>query len=210
MVGPPGSGKGTQGKRLAADLHIPTISTGDLLREKKNDNSPLGRELKEIMAQGKLVPDDVIVGMIRERVQQADCSDGFILDGFPRTVAQADALDEMLENMNLRLSAVLHLEVDTDQLVRRLTGRRICANCGTEYHIEFKPPAQPGVCDKCGGDLIQREDDQEATIRNRLAVYSEQTRPLVDYYARKGLLKSVDGLGSFDEVYARLRSALGI
>lgn len=205
LVGPPGSGKGTQGKRLAREYHIPTIAMGDILRDKKNENSELGRQLKTIMAEGKYVPDDVVIDIMRERIQADDCRDGFILDGFPRTVAQADALEHMLENLGLKLTAVVHLLVDEERLVERLSGRRIAPKSGQEYHVKFRPPKIAGICDVSGEPLIQREDDQEATIRKRFEQYAQQTTPLIGYYERKGLLREVEAIGDFDEVSARIR-----
>lgn len=207
LMGPPGAGKGTQGKRLAAELHIPIVSTGDILREKKNESSDLGRQIREIMAAGRYVPDEIVIQMLRERISQNDCADGFILDGFPRTVAQADALDLMLEQLGTKLDGVVLIQVHNEELLVRLTGRRICSKCGREYHVEFKPPAVDMICDACGSPLTQREDDRESTIRNRLAVYEEQTTPLIEYYRRKGTLRSVAGIGEFDEVFARALAA---
>lgn len=209
LIGPPGAGKGTQGKRLASELHIPIIVMGDLLREKRNENSALGAEIKSLMSEGKYVPDEVVIEIIQERITQEDCRDGFVLDGFPRTVGQADALDQLLEDLGLTLDAVVHLEVDHEELLRRITGRRICPTCKREYHVEFKPPQKDLVCDEDGSQLIQREDDQEATFRKRLEVYEQHTTPLVDYYKRKGVLRTVDGNGSFDEVFRRIHEVVG-
>ncbi len=209
LMGPPGAGKGTQGKRIAAELRIPVVSTGDILREKKNEASEQGRQIREIMAEGRYVPDDVVIEMLRERISQNDCTDGFILDGFPRTVAQADALDHLLERLGTQLDGVVLIEVPKADLLGRLTGRRICSACGREYHTEFRPPASEGICDADGAALIQREDDKESTIRNRLDVYEQQTMPLVDYYRRKGTLRPIDGVGEFDEVFARAMAAAG-
>ncbi|RMF13461.1 MAG: adenylate kinase [Candidatus Dadabacteria bacterium] len=208
LMGAPGAGKGTQGKRLAADLGIPTISMGDILRAKKEEDSDLGRELRAIMAEGRYVPDDIVIQMIRERISQPDCSKGFILDGFPRTTAQAEALDRMLEELGLQLTAVLMLDVDEDEVVERLSGRRIAPSSGREYHIRFKPPKTPGVDDETGEPLIQREDDREDTIRKRLEVYRQQTTPVVDYYRARGVLEEIDGSGDFDEIYGRIQEAL--
>lgn len=207
LMGPPGAGKGTQGKRLAAELQIPIVSMGDILREKKNESSDLGRQIREIMAAGDYVPDDIVIEMLRERISQHDCTDGFLLDGFPRTVAQADALDHMLEQLGSKLDGVVLIQVPDEELLVRLTGRLICSACGLEYHVKFKPPAVNMVCDACGSPLLQREDDRESTIRNRLAIYKEQTSPLIEYYRRKGTLRTVDGVGGFDEVFARALAA---
>lgn len=207
IMGPPGAGKGTQGKRVAADLGIPVVSTGDILREKKNEASELGRQIRAIMAEGRYVSDEIVIEMLRERISQSDCADGFILDGFPRTVAQADALDHLLERLGTRLNGVVLIEVPKQDLLVRLTGRRICSKCGREYHVEFRPPVVEGVCDADGASLVQREDDKESTIRNRLDVYEQQTMPLIDYYRRKGTLRPIDGVGEFDDVFARALAA---
>ena len=204
LLGAPGAGKGTQSKLLQEKWRIPQISTGDMLRAAKQAKTPLGLQAESFMNSGKLVPDDVVIGLIRERLAAPDTAKGFILDGFPRTVAQAGALGTLLKDLGRSLDAVVNLEVPEAELVQRLTGRRTCANCGTGYHIEFSPPKRAQVCDRCGGPLIQREDDKEATIRHRLKIYLDQTAPLVAYYAKAGLLKSSPGIGSTDEVFGRL------
>ncbi|KAB2840398.1 adenylate kinase [bacterium] len=206
LLGAPGAGKGTQSKLLQEKWNIPQISTGDMLRAAKQAKTPLGLKAESFMNAGKLVPDEVVIGLIRERLAAPDTAGGFILDGFPRTVAQAEALGGLLKDLNRRLDAVVNLEVPEAELVERLTGRRTCPNCGTGFHLVFSPPRQAGVCDRCGGSLIQREDDQEATIRRRLKVYLEQTAPLAAYYERAGLLKGASGIGSTEEVFARLSS----
>ena len=208
LLGAPGAGKGTQAKRLVAEFRIPQISTGDILRAKRKERGELARKLDEIMAAGQLVPDETVIAIIEERLRDDDCRDGFILDGFPRTVAQADALDQGLEKMGRRLGHVLLIDVPMEMLVERLTGRRICKACGYEFHVSFKPPAAEGVCDECGGELIQREDDTEEVIRRRLQEYEEKTSPLIDYYTRKGLLRRIDGTGEMDAVTARIRGLL--
>lgn len=208
LLGPPGAGKGTQAEKLVKKLQIPQISTGDILRAKKNENSDLGRMVKEIMESGSLVTDEVVIKIVEERLAENDCSNGFILDGFPRTVGQADALDSLLEKMGKPLKAVVSIDVPDEELIDRLTGRRACKKCGAGYHMKFKKPAKDGVCDKCGGELYQRDDDNETTIRNRLAVYKEQTQPLIDYYQRKGMLKPVDGMGNIDEIFNNIEAAL--
>ena len=208
LLGAPGAGKGTQAKKIVHDYGIPQISMGDILREKKNEASALGQQIQEIMAKGALVPDEVVIEIIRERLQDEDCAAGFILDGFPRTVAQADALDQLLESMERPLTAVLYLDVPQQELLERLTGRRICGRCKFEYHVKFRPPKVDGVCDRCGGALEQRADDREETIRKRLEVFAEQTAPLCDYYERKGILVRIDGTRSMDEVYAAVQEAL--
>lgn len=208
LLGPPGAGKGTQAQRLTERLGIPQVSTGDMLRAAVAAGTPLGREAKATMDRGALVPDGVVIGIIRERLKAPDCARGYILDGFPRTVAQAEALGEMLEAMGTPLTAVLSLTVDPEELVRRLAGRRSCGSCGAAYHLDTAPPRRPGRCDRCGGELFQREDDREETIRKRLAVYRDQTAPLVAYYRGRGLLKEVDGRGEIADVFARLRRLL--
>ncbi|MDL1871163.1 adenylate kinase [Deltaproteobacteria bacterium PRO3] len=206
LLGAPGAGKGTQSKLLQEKWNIPQISTGDMLRAAKQAKTPLGLKAETFMNAGKLVPDEVVIGLIRERLAAPDTARGFILDGFPRTVAQAEALGDLLKDLNRRLDAVVNLEVPEAELVERLTGRWTCSNCGTGFHLRFSPPRQAGVCDRCGGSLIQREDDQEATIRRRLKVYLEQTAPLVAYYEKAGLLRGASGIGSTEEVFARLSS----
>jgi len=209
LLGPPGAGKGTQAQMLMEKFSIPQISTGDILRSAVKNATPMGVKVKEYMDAGALVPDDVVVGIVRERLQQADCTNGFILDGFPRTVPQADALRDTLSELSLELDAVISLEVDTEALVARLTGRRTCSSCGKGYHVDFDPPSKEGICDACGGKLVQRDDDREETIRKRLDVYREQTAPLVDYYLRGGLLAEVDGMPGIDEVGRQILSILG-
>lgn len=210
LLGPPGAGKGTQAKKLVAELGIPQISTGDMLREAVKAGSPMGMKAKSFMDSGALVPDEVVVGIVEERIQQDDCARGFMLDGFPRTTAQADALSGMMENKGIRLDHVICLDADKEELVRRLSGRRTCRQCMAPYHVEFNPPAQQGVCDRCGGELYQRDDDKEEAIRARLVTYDRQTQPLIDYYRSRGLLRLVDGLGPVDEVYNRIRKVLGL
>lgn len=209
LLGPPGAGKGTQAQRLTQTLGIPQVSTGDILRAAVAAGTPLGREAKATMDQGALVPDGVVIGIIRERLAAPDCARGYILDGFPRTAAQAEALGETLQALGTPLTAVLSITVDPEELVRRLSGRRTCGNCGAAYHLETAPPRRAGLCDRCGGALLQREDDREETIRKRLAVYREQTAPLVAYYRGRGLLREVDGRGDIDDVFARVCRLLG-
>lgn len=209
LLGPPGAGKGTQAQRLTQTLSIPQVSTGDILRAAVAAGTPLGREAKAYMDQGALVPDGVVIGIIRERLAAPDCARGYILDGFPRTAAQAEALGETLQALGTPLTAVLSITVDPEELVRRLSGRRTCGNCGAAYHMETAPPRRVGLCDRCGGALLQREDDREETIRKRLAVYREQTAPLVAYYRGRGLLREVDGRGDIDDVFARVCRLLG-
>jgi adenylate kinase len=208
LLGAPGSGKGTQAKFLVRKYSIPQISTGDILREEVKSGTVLGLKAKEYMDKGQLVPDEVVVGMVEERVKRGDCTAGFILDGFPRTVAQADALEGTLQQMKKALSRVILVNVDEDELVKRLTGRRVCEKCGAGYHVIFDSPKQEGVCDKCQGKLYQRDDDKESTIRNRLKVYNNQTAPLIEYYQKKQLLSVVDGMGSIEEIFGRISKAL--
>ncbi len=208
LLGPPGAGKGTQSAALVERYGIPQISTGDMLRAAVKDGSPMGIKAKSFMDAGALVPDDVVVGIVRERLEKDDCEAGFILDGFPRTVAQADALQRTLEEMGKDLGAVVSLEVEADALVERLTGRRMCSGCGRGYHLVFDPPSRDGKCDSCGADLFQRDDDREETIRKRLSVYREQTAPLTDYYRKLGLLLTIDGMRDIGAVQADIAAAL--
>ncbi len=209
LVGPPGAGKGTQAKKLVAHFGIPQISTGEILRAAVKNETELGLKAKEYMEAGKLVSDDIVIGLIEERLREPDCEKGFILDGFPRTIAQADALEGILKKLDKRLDHVVVLIVPDEDVVERLSGRRVCKNCGMEYHIKFKPPKKEGVCDNCGGELYQRADDNEETIRNRLKVYHEQTAPLLGYYKERSLVREVDGTGEFDAIFDRILEALG-
>ena len=209
FLGPPGAGKGTQARELAREWRVPQVATGDMLREAMAAGTPLGREAKQYYDRGALVPDDVILKMVAERFQQPDAAGGFILDGFPRTIAQADGLGAMLETLGQKLDGVIYFDVSETELMRRLTGRRLCRQCQTPYHVASAPPKQAGVCDKCGGELYQREDDSEATVRHRLEVYDRQTSPLLDYYRRRGLLRSVSGEGTVEKIRQTLRDAAG-
>jgi adenylate kinase len=201
LLGPPGAGKGTQAQRLEQRFGIVQLSTGDMLRAAAKAGTPVGKRAAEIMAKGDLVPDDVVVGIIAERIEQPDCANGFILDGFPRTEAQADALARMLAEKRLKLDAVIEMKVDEEVLVRRITGRFTCAKCGAGYHDEFARPKVDGVCDRCGGtEFNRRADDREETVRQRLEAYRAQTAPLLPYYRDKGLLQAVDGMAGIDEV----------
>jgi adenylate kinase len=208
LLGPPGAGKGTQAKMLTERFSIPQISTGDILRAAVKDGTPMGRKAKQFMDAGGLVPDEVVVGIVRDRLQQPDCNSGFILDGFPRTVAQADALQASLREMDKELDRVISLAVDAEALVERLTGRRTCRQCGRGYHVKFDPPRQVGVCDACGGVLFQRDDDQEETIRKRLQVYADQTAPLISYYRQAGVLMELDGMQPIPQVQKTMLSLL--
>src|SRR4030043_113982 len=192
LLGAPGAGKGTQAKKLVDKYGIPQISTGDILRKAVADGSPLGKEAKSSMDKGELVPDSVVIGLVKERLAQGDCKKGYILDGFPRNTAQAEALDGVLATMKSPITTALSVNVDKNDLMKRLTGRRTCKSCQQMFNIHFTPPQKKGVCDKCGGELYQRDDDKEETIRNRLDVYEQSTAPLIDYYQKKNILRSVE------------------
>ncbi|MBS4024174.1 MAG: adenylate kinase [Clostridia bacterium] len=209
LMGPPGAGKGTQAEKMVEKLAIPHISTGDMFRNAIKEGTQLGKKTKEFMDQGKLVPDEVTIGIVKERLQQSDCNLGFLLDGFPRTVGQAEALEQILAELDMNLDKVVDIHVDKQKLVDRLTGRRICRGCGAAYHIIFNPPNGLEKCDKCGGELYQRSDDNVETAENRLGVYGEQTKPLQDFYQTKGLLVTIDGDKPMEEVLADIGQALG-
>jgi adenylate kinase len=209
FLGPPGAGKGTQARELAREWDVPQVATGDMLREAMSSGTALGREAKQYYDKGNLVPDDVILRMVAERLRQPDAAKGFILDGFPRTIAQADGLAKMLDELGQKLDAVIYLDVSEPELVRRLTGRRLCRNCQSPYHLVSAPPQRADVCDKCGGELYQRVDDSDATVRNRLQVYETQTSPLLDYYRERGLLRTVSGEGAVEKIRQALREAAG-
>lgn len=208
LLGPPGAGKGTQAEKLVENLSVPHISTGDMFRKAIKDGTALGTKAKNYMDQGKLVPDEVTIGIVKERLSEPDCQKGFLLDGFPRTVAQADALNEILTNLNTKLDAVINIVVLRDALIERLTGRRVCKSCGATYHIMFKPSKGDNVCEKCQGELYQRADDSIETVGNRLDVYEEQTSPLISYYRDKDLLIDIDGAQSMEKVLADIYQAL--
>jgi adenylate kinase len=208
LVGPPGAGKGTQAQFVAEACQVPKIATGDIFRANVTEGTPLGKTAKEFMDSGDLVPDEVTIEMVRERLGEPDAQAGFLLDGFPRTVPQAEVLDWMLAAYGAKLDAALELVVDTDEVVRRLSGRRTCRTCNHIWHIDFDPPAEPGQCDLCEGELFQRDDDREQTIRHRLEVYHVQTEPLVDFYGDRGILMGIDATGPVDDVTSRAVEAL--
>ena len=209
LVGPPGAEKGTQAEKIVAKYNVAHISTGDILRANVKAGTELGKKAKSFMDAGALVPDDVIVGMMRGRLAEDDCKNGFILDGFPRTVPQAEALDSLLAEMGIKLDGVILLDVDDDTVVERLCGRRMCKKCGRIFHVSFKPSSKGDLCDECGGELYQRDDDKEEVIRQRLAVYHSQTAPLVDYYGKAGLLLRVPGAEAGDKVVGHIEAMLG-
>ncbi len=208
LLGPPGAGKGTQAQMIVDRYHIPQVSTGDILRKAVKEETPLGNKAKVFMDQGQLVPDKVVIDIIDERLRASDCGPGFILDGFPRTIAQAEALQPILTKMGKSIDHVINIEVDTEELVRRLTGRRTCKNCGAMFHVLFHPPKVEGICDRCSGLLYQREDDQEKTIRIRLNEYQRQTAPLIQYYEHKNYLRSIRGVGGQEEIFKRISRLL--
>jgi adenylate kinase len=210
MLGAPGSGKGTQAQRIQKDYGFPQVSTGDLLRKAVADKTPLGLRAKKVMDLGELVSDDIVLGMIKGRIGAADAKRGFILDGFPRNTSQADSLDTLLATLELKLDSVVLMDVEFDILMKRLTGRRTCSKTGAVLNIYFSSPAELEACKKAGGELLQRKDDNEDTIRNRLQVYERETAPLIDYYTQRGLLKTVAATGEVGAVYSRLKSALGL
>ncbi len=200
LLGAPGAGKGTQGKSLSEKFKIPQISTGDILRANVRNKTQLGLKAKEYMDKGALVPDEVVVEMVSDRIRQEDCGDGFILDGFPRNLSQAEVLEDTLAGLGKKIDHVIGIEVERKELVRRLSGRRVCRKCGASYHVIFNLPVNIGICDACGSEIYQRDDDKEETIEARLKVYEQETYPLVEYYSRKGLYIAVDGIGSVDKI----------
>jgi adenylate kinase len=208
LLGPPGSGKGTQGERLQTDFRLPYYATGDILRAAVRDGTKLGREAKDYMDRGDLVPDEVIIAMISDRIESPEAADGFILDGFPRTSAQAEALDAEMDQLGKRLTAAILIKVSDEEVVRRLSGRRTCAKEGHIFHVEFDPPREEGVCDVCGGKLTVRDDDKPEVVRHRLGQYHDKTEPLIAYYEDKGILRRVDGQLAPDDVADRIRALL--
>jgi adenylate kinase len=209
LLGPPGAGKGTQAKLLQERFEACQISTGDILRKAVAEQTPLGKQASEYVRKGDLVPDSLIVDLVAERLKEKDCERGFILDGFPRTISQAQSLETILRNMGVALDRVLAIQVPHSVIVERLAGRRTCRGCGALYHLTLDPPQAEGVCDRCGGDLYQRDDDREETITARLKVYDTQTAPLLSYYRERGMLSNIDGVGKVDEIRSRIIQALG-
>lgn len=207
-MGLPGAGKGTQAEGIANTFHIPHISTGDMFRSAIKEGTKMGLEAKSYMDKGLLVPDEVVIGIVKDRLGKDDCSNGFLLDGFPRTEAQAEALDEMLSQMGKNIHHVINIEVDKESLIERLTGRRICKDCGATYHMIYSPSKEEGVCDKCGGELYQRDDDNEETVFTRLKVNIEQSKPLLEYYKNKNVLRTIDGKREINEVFSSIEKIL--
>lgn len=208
-MGPPGAGKGTQAALIKEYYNIPHISTGDMFREAMRNATPVGLEAKKYIDKGMLVPDSVTNALVKERLSQADCKKGFLLDGFPRNIPQAEALDKIFEELNIKLDAVINIDVDFSVLVDRVVGRRVCPKCGATYHITNLKPKMEGICDVCGEKLIQRKDDTEETIKTRLNVYSNQTKPLLEYYEKQDLVKTVNGLGDVDLIFNNIKKAVG-
>lgn len=209
LLGPPGAGKGTQAAGIVEKYNIPHISTGDIFRKNIKEGTELGKKAKEYMDQGLLVPDELTVGLVTDRISQKDCENGFMLDGFPRNVSQAKHLDEFLQNANISLDKVVNIEVDKSILVERAVGRRICKSCGATYHVEFNPPKESGVCDVCGGELYQRADDTEETVSKRIQVYLDETKPLVNYYSEQGIIANINGKQSIEKVFDDIVKSLG-
>lgn len=208
LLGAPGAGKGTQAKRIVEKYGIPHIATGDILREAVAKGTELGKKAKEYMDRGELVPDEIVIGIVKERLQQPDCEKGFLLDGFPRTLKQAEALDDMLNELGKKIDSVIYIDVPEEEVVKRIVNRRTCRNCGAVYHLIYAPPKEPNKCDKCGGELYQRDDDKEETVRQRFKVYMENTAPLIEYYEKKGILHKVDGTKNIDEVFQQIDEVL--
>ncbi|OHW62441.1 adenylate kinase [Andreesenia angusta] len=209
LLGPPGAGKGTQAAGIVEKYKIPHISTGDIFRKNIKEGTELGKKAKDYMDKGLLVPDELVVEIVKDRLTESDCSEGFLLDGFPRTVAQADSLNSELESMEIKLDKVINIDVSKEELIERAVGRRICKDCGATYHIKFNPTKAEGVCDVCGGELYQRDDDNEETVTKRIEVYIDQTQPLIDYYKEKGILADIDGRQSIDKVFSDIVDTLG-
>ena len=209
MLGAPGAGKGTQAKMIADKYKVPHISTGDIFRANIKNGTELGKKAKEFMDKGQLVPDELTVEILLDRVAQDDCKNGYVLDGFPRTIPQADVLDKELTKLGDKVDYAINVDVPDENIIRRMSGRRACLKCGATYHIEHIPPKQEGICDTCGSELVQRDDDKPETVKNRLSVYHEQTQPLIDYYTKKNILKTVDGTKDMQEVFNEITGILG-
>ena len=209
LLGAPGAGKGTQAQFIMEKYGIPQISTGDMLRAAVKAGTELGQQAKAIMDAGKLVTDELVIALVKERITQEDCKNGFLLDGFPRTYEQAVALDKILKDLHIKLDAVINISVEDEYLVERITGRRVCEKCGASYHIKAAKPKVEGICDMCGGKLIQRKDDEEETIKNRLQVYYQKTKPVLDYYLKQGIVKNVSGVGDIEDIFENIKKALG-
>ena len=209
IMGAPGAGKGTQAALIKEEYNIAHISTGDMFRKAIMEKTPMGVVAATYIEKGNLVPDDVTIALVRERLQEKDCNNGFLLDGFPRTYEQAVALDKILNDLHIKLDAVINISVNDEYLVERITGRRVCEKCGASYHIKAAKPKVDGVCDMCGGKLIQRKDDEEETIKNRLKVYYQKTKPVLDYYLEKGLVKNVSGVGDIEDIFNNIKESLG-
>ena len=209
LLGPPGAGKGTQASAIVGKYAIPHISTGDIFRENIKNGTELGEKAKEYMDKGLLVPDELVISIVEDRLQKEDCKEGFLLDGFPRTLDQGEALDKVLSEMSLKLDRVINLDVEKEVLIERAIGRRICKDCGEVYHIKFTPPKEEGICDKCGSKLHQRDDDTVETVERRIEVYHKQTEPLIDYYKEKGLILDIDGSKDKDSIFEEIAKALG-
>ncbi|HPP31482.1 MAG TPA: adenylate kinase [Soehngenia sp.] len=208
LLGPPGAGKGTQASAIVKRYNIPHISTGDIFRMNIKENTQLGKEVKSYLDAGLLVPDELVVDIVNDRLKKSDCENGFILDGYPRTINQAEALDKELAKMGTKLDAAINIFLDTQLLIERAVGRRLCKNCGATYHIKFHPPKQDGICDQCGGELYQRDDDKEETVKKRIEVYLTQTKPLIEYYKDKDLLVNIDGAQSIEDTFKEIINAL--
>ncbi len=208
MLGAPGAGKGTQAKKIAEQYNIPHISTGDIFRANIKEKTPLGMEAKGYMDKGELVPDELTVKILLDRVAKDDCKNGYVLDGYPRTIPQAEVLSKAVEEMGDSIDFAINVDVADENIIRRMSGRRACLKCGATYHIEHMPPKKEGICDACGSELVIRDDDKPETVKNRLAVYHEQTAPLIDYYSKKGILKEVDGTKDVSEVFEAIKSIL--
>lgn len=209
MLGAPGAGKGTQAKRIAKKYNIPHISTGDIFRANIKEGTELGKRAKEYMDKGELVPDDITIGMLLDRIHKADCKDGFVLDGFPRTIPQAKSLSEALSKLNEKIDYAINIDVPDDSIITRMSGRRACLSCGSTYHIKYSAPKKENICDNCGSELVIRDDDKPETVKKRLDVYHNQTQPLIDYYDNENILANVDGTKDMEEVFLDIVAVLG-